>query len=487
MTTAQSNPRANLLSGLRTGGVRASSLQMPHSAAPTADHFNIHRYAGQQPGFYEEEEDEVPDMHGQTLYVQQDPYRSHAMTAAVDGPNFGRQQQHQQASRPLNPHSATFNPSFNYAAQQQAQAQAQKLKQQQLQQLEAQRQQQHLQMQLAQLELIKLQGLYNQNVQLELLAQQLQSQQLQQAQQQAQGRRVSNGFIPPASAAPHAGAFDIRAATLSAQMRRSGQAEQLGMGAPMTASLNGRFGSRSASMQHPVPVSNFDAANTSTDSYNSTTVISGGTPLGAASPPPSKSDSASSWRRGGNNNSVLSGNNRSVTSPPIKITPPRESSPSQPSAGPKSRPKPLQFNPIAQQPMGAVAVNDGLDGDDDSSSTGSSKSLSPTTPASNSSNDIPIMPLSPREEATRKLFEGLGIGRPPSANAQAKQEAHVVEAAAATHHRLVSTPVRQPRGPPSGAEELGPKNFATRIRRKAIGGLGALMGARERREVVEAY
>ena len=62
-----------------------------------------------------------------------------------------------------------------------------------------------------------------------------------------------------------------------------------------------------------------------------------------------------------------------------------------------------------------------------------------------------------------------------------------VEAAAATHHRLVSTPVRQPRGPPSGAEELGPKNFATRIRRKAIGGLGALMGARERREVVEAY
>jgi len=52
---------------------------------------------------------------------------------------------------------------------------------------------------------------------------------------------------------------------------------------------------------------------------------------------------------------------------------------------------------------------------------------------------------------------------------------------------MVSQPTRQPRGPPSGTEELGPKNFASRIRRKAIGGLGALMDARERREVVEAY
>ena len=52
---------------------------------------------------------------------------------------------------------------------------------------------------------------------------------------------------------------------------------------------------------------------------------------------------------------------------------------------------------------------------------------------------------------------------------------------------MVSQPTRQPRGPPSGADELGPKNFATRIRRKAIGGLGMLMGARERRELVEAF
>jgi hypothetical protein len=40
-----------------------------------------------------------------------------------------------------------------------------------------------------------------------------------------------------------------------------------------------------------------------------------------------------------------------------------------------------------------------------------------------------------------------------------------------------------PRGPPSGTEELGPKNFATRIRHKAIGGLQVLLDARERREI----
>jgi hypothetical protein len=39
-----------------------------------------------------------------------------------------------------------------------------------------------------------------------------------------------------------------------------------------------------------------------------------------------------------------------------------------------------------------------------------------------------------------------------------------------------NTPTRQPRGPPSHAEELGPKNFASMVRRRASGGLGVLMG-----------
>jgi hypothetical protein len=121
---------------------------------------------------------------------------------------------------------------------------------------------------------------------------------------------------------------------------------------------------------------------------------------------------------------------------------------------------------------------------------------SPTTPRSTSSND---MPLSPREEASKKLFEGLGITRPVSAtpsdqgkeHPQQPQQAPVIPLICTTPpapvHRLVSQPTRQPRGPPSGADELGPKNFATRIRRKAIGGLGMLINARERREVVEAF
>jgi hypothetical protein len=90
------------------------------------------------------------------------------------------------------------------------------------------------------------------------------------------------------------------------------------------------------------------------------------------------------------------------------------------------------------------------------------------------------MPLSPREEASKKLYEGLGIGRLNSASPDEQQYPTV----SVTSHRVVSQPTRQPRGPPSGADELGPKNFATRIRRKAIGGL---MDARERREVVEVF
>ncbi len=48
--------------------------------------------------------------------------------------------------------------------------------------------------------------------------------------------------------------------------------------------------------------------------------------------------------------------------------------------------------------------------------------------------------------------------------------------------RVTSQPVRQPRGPPAPVDELGDKNFANRIRKKAIGGLGALLEAREKRD-----
>ncbi|KAJ7179317.1 hypothetical protein C8R46DRAFT_1073385 [Mycena filopes] len=459
MTTASPNPRASLLSGLRTGGVRSSSASVPQTAAPGGS-FNV-RFASQHhSSVFPEEEDEI-DAHGQTVFANNQSHRM-PMTAAVDGPDnrFTHQQQ-----RGMNPNSAPFMPAFTQPAQQ-VQGPA-------------------LQMQMMQLEIMRMQALQTQQYQAQLLAQ---AQILQQQQQSP--RRVS--FNPPATAGPLSTSFDLRSATLSAQMRRAAQNaadEQV----PMTAALGGKFGSRpnivpGGSMSRFGSEEYDDMALPSTP--NSTTVISGGTSLGSPASnnisttpngTPSKSDSASTWRRGGNNNSVLSGNNRS---PSVKVTPPpverRVSPPPVASPAPigKARPQPLRFSVVASQPMPAVAI-DMADGDnDDVESSTSSKSGSnsdPTTPHSASSNGTP---LSPREEASKKLYEGLGIGRPASAADQPQL---------ASGLRMASHAMRQPRGPPSSVDELGPKNFATRIRRKAIGGLGMLMNSRERRDLIEVY
>lgn len=323
-------------------------------------------------------------------------------------------------------------------------------------------------------------------------AQQLQAELLAQSRQQS-GR----SFTSPASAAPTTQSFDVH----QNQLRRPSQGEllrsQLGFPSddqvPMTAALGGKFGSRSMmpglaeeDIGH-LPRGNF--------SLSSAPATSGGTSLGAPtsnnstnSVPPSKSDTATSWRRGGNNNSVLSGNramsiNPGLT-PSVRVSPPpqeaRVSPPITTDSSPvRTRPQPLRFTLATSQPLPTVAIDD-TDADDTSteSSSKSSSHSSPSTPNSGSSFDRP--PLSPREEAAKKLYEGLGIGRPlPSPTAPTMP--------VTVPQRVLSQPVRQPRGPPSGADELGPRNFATRIRRKAIGGLGALMDARERRDVVEAY
>lgn len=111
-----------------------------------------------------------------------------------------------------------------------------------------------------------------------------------------------------------------------------------------------------------------------------------------------------------------------------------------------------------------VIVNSDYDEDSDS--------CTPTPTTGSSSQSVA------REEASKRLYEGLGIGRPAP-----------IAAPTSVASRQVSQPARQPRGPPSGVEDLGARNFATRIRRKAIGGLGALMDARGRREslIIEAY
>jgi hypothetical protein len=330
----------------------------------------------------------------------------------------------------------------------------------------------------------------------DMMAQVQQQQQQQQA--QIRERRSSLNFPPPASAGPLANSFDLRSATLNTQMRRAYHAEQmnaqLGVGAgepePMTAALGGKFGSRTVSLNATGPLQNFPLFEDNDISSlpptpQSTTVISGGTSLGGlgsnnitnngTGAVPSKSDSVSSWRRGGNNNSVLRGNNRTVSSPMVKVTPPPEQQSA--SIPGRFRPQPLRFSSAAAQHIPAVTID--TSSDDGSSSSSVASNSSPTTPRSSSSSDTP---LSPREEASKKLYEGLGIGRPASVVSDYYPTVTTV-----VSHRMASQPTRQPRGPPSGADELGPKNFATRIRRKAIGGLGMLMGARERRESVEAY
>lgn len=419
MATAPPNHRASLLSGLRTGGVRSTSTNVPHTAA-IGGSFAIPRFASsniQQP-FQEEYEDNFGDMPLNGAYANYagNGFHNGLVTAAVDGPGFSQQQ----SNRGMNPNSAPFQPSFNqgdmFGQQQQNQA---------------------LQMQLMQLEILRLQSLQAQQYQADLLAQK--------QQQQQQQRRPS--YNPPATAGPLTTSFD----------------RTNGVRKPQSISqINPRFA------EEPLPsVSGTPAA---------TTVISGGIALGVsglsppAAPAPSKSDAATSWRRGGNNNSVLSGQNRS---PAVKVTPPPgDKSASPPLSGadgspPKFRPHPLRFSPSSEP--AAVVVSDSTDGDD-ADSLGSYKS-SGSSPAT-SSNGSPTS-LSPREEAAKRLYAGLGVGRPTPT-----PPTPVVRS---------SQPTRQPRGPPSGIEELGPKNFATRIRRQAIGGLNALMGARERREIVEAY
>ncbi|KAJ7275253.1 hypothetical protein B0H12DRAFT_1086420 [Mycena haematopus] len=272
---------------------------------------------------------------------------------------------------------------------------------------------QALQMQMVQLEFIRMQTIQAQQYQAQLLA----------AQQQS-ARRPN--FNPPATAGL-TGSFDLR----PAQMRRPQPQEELQV--PMTAALGGKFGVRSGPMGR-FSTEDYDDASVPL-TPNSTTVISGGTSLGGgASPAPavsvSKSESASSWRRGGNNNSVLRGANRpslgGKTSPPPterRLSPP-PTAPVSASLG-KSRPMALTFD------------GENEDGYSTSSSESVASNSPPTTPRSSSSDRLSVSP--PKDTAA----------------------IHVKAMPAS--YRLASQPMRQPRGPPSGPDELGSRNFAARL------------------------
>ncbi|KAL4081699.1 hypothetical protein V8B97DRAFT_82515 [Scleroderma yunnanense] len=472
--------RASLLNGLRTGGVRSTSMSAPHTAAPGGS-FNIPRFVStsiQQSPFEEEDLDQVSDLFSRNLHIQNNTHLpgtspfSRQMTSAVDVPNNGFMQQQIASQKGLNPNSAPFSPTYSQSVQQQ----------QVSSEIQA-----YQQMQLMQLEIMRLQNAQlqrNQQVQAAVLAEALRQ----------QAKRGVSSMNPPATAGPATSTFDIRphlparrpsqAELLKAQLGVSGTSHQ--EQTPMTATLGGRYGTRIPSSSIAFPTA--PEFPESCSPPKQTTVFRGGMSIRSSPPPhediydtsenvPSKPDAAISWRRGNTTNSVL-GSLRTVSaaSPCVKITPPPGERISPPLAGTslsKLRPRPLSFMSAGTRNIPIVAVDPEHD---DAMSSASSTSLSiPATPSSS----LEAAPLSPREEAAKKLYEGLGFGRPVSSSAPSLPPA--------LSQRLVSQPVRQPRGPPSGADELGPKNFASRIRRQAIGGLNVLMDARERRESIEVY
>lgn len=351
------------------------------------------------------------------------------------------------------------------------------------------------------------------------------------ARQQQNVKRRTVAFAEPQTAGPTATSFVTRRASqaehLKAQLHLSSKTsfdEQV----PMTASLGGKFGGRlnpnastfrmgNYAEVFPEADETFQIARTGNSAPvntpvtpNSTTVISGGTSLGLSNGSigtinptnsgmaPSKSDTSLNWRRGGNNN--ILNNNRAV-SVNVKVTPPPGEY-SAPSPARSHRPEPLRFSVIINEPTNTVAV-EGSDGEayddvDDTSSSSSAKSEPTTPPSGSSDGSAGLPPLSPREVATKRLYEGLGLGRPSPQSASVQNTSFsgsnglslnvpYTSAGMTFPNRVVSQPLRQPRGPPSGVDELGPRNFASRIRRKAIGGLGAMLDARVNRKEVETF
>ncbi|KAH7100659.1 hypothetical protein BKA62DRAFT_800055 [Auriculariales sp. MPI-PUGE-AT-0066] len=469
---SNSNPRSALLSGLRTGGVRSASQPSiaPHTAA-LGGSFNVARhpsFASHQT-YYEDEADELADMvnYGMHLNAGNGNHRMMPATAGpLDGGNRFQQQQQvaflQQmaAQRSMNSMNGMGIPNLSAADPMQ---------------------------QLMQLELMKLQALQQaqqQQYQVELLAQNQLQQQLQQQQQQQQTQRApsrrASTFGEPATAGPGQTSFDLRG---SAQFTREGFG--LDQDVPKTAALSGKFGGRPVlSALNPnatvFTMSNGDepgTPKTATPGNARTTVISGGTSLGGISTTahvntiptpatPSKSDSASSWRRPSavtNGNSPLTPTRTSggMFSSPT----PRLNSGVDDTMAPsplRQRPSPLRLNKGSPR---ADAEGSTSESDLDSyasdmaqltvsasSASDNERDSSPGTPPSaGSSNSVS------REEASKRLYEGLGVGRPvqihvPPVHVPVKQQAAQV--------------LRQPRGPPASVDELGPRNFAARIQKR---------------------
>ena len=113
--------RASLLNGLRTGGVRATSMSAPHTAAPGGS-FSIPRFASA--AFDDEDLDDVSDLFYHNLHIQNsDPLArtgsyTRQMTGAGDASNNRFIQQQIASQKGLNPNSVPFSPAYSQSIQQ---------------------------------------------------------------------------------------------------------------------------------------------------------------------------------------------------------------------------------------------------------------------------------------------------------------------------------------------------------------------------------
>ncbi|KAG9112305.1 Ribosome biogenesis protein erb1, partial [Ceratobasidium sp. 392] len=460
------NNRASLLAGLRTGGVRSvSGANVPHTAAPGGS-FQIPRFASQAHGYgngaiYEDDEDIL------AAHMQQMVFNGNGamgprgmmnggapMTASLADPNRFQQQQQLMMMQMLQ-NQGVMGGGFNGS----------------LGGLNAEQQALQLQLQNEILMLQAKQQQQQQQFQAQILAQaqaqqaQLQAQlQAAQAAQQAQSgltngsrlnpvitRRVSaaNAAVP-STAGPLQTTFNLGNGPSPRRALSIDQDSGI-MQPPMTASLGGRFGARAPSLPATTGLNPNAAAfsfgprvsspvkekaeeqferdgtappnNTpQTATYASTTVISGGTSLGAqaqasATPAvnasPSKANTALSWRRPSVQATTTSppGLTRQLTSSP----PFRDQSPVSASSRDNSRvrPQPLRFNsglsstveaaqstPSSPEPDVVATSADGVQTIlvDNGHSTGSRSpvSNSPTTPVGGEP-----LPAS-REEASKR-------------------------------------------------------------------------------------
>lgn len=131
----------------------------------------------------------------------------------------------------------------------------------------------------------------------------------------------------------------------------------------------------------------------------------------------------------------------------------------------RQRPSPLRFNDANNGHFRAEAEGSEPDFDSyasgmaqlaasaGSASDGERDSSPGTPPSAGSSNSLT------REEASKRLYEGLGVGRPVQVHVPPVQ---------IPVKQLVSQVLRQPRGPPASVDELGPRNFAMRMQKKLV-------------------